>query len=82
MFIFQEYPYQVLTNKKKKTSYLWVFTVPVDDAVLIKESETIYKYLDIARELKKMWRMKVTVILVVVGALGRISKGLEEKLVE
>ena len=34
------------------------------------------KYLDLARELKKLWNMKVTVIPIVIGALGTITKGL------
>ena len=35
------------------------------------------KYLDIARELKKLWNMKVTFIPIVIGALGTVTKGLE-----
>ena len=42
----------------------------------IKESEKIDKYLNLARELKKQWNMKVTVIPIVVGALGSVPKGL------
>ena len=34
------------------------------------------KNLDLARELKKLWNMKVTVIPVIIGALGTIPKGL------
>ena len=34
------------------------------------------KYLDLARELKKLWNMKVTIEPIVVGALGTITKGL------
>ena len=34
------------------------------------------KYQDIARELKKQWIMKVTVIPVVISALGTVSKKL------
>ena len=33
------------------------------------------KYIDLARELKKLWNMKVTVIPIVIGALGTIPKG-------
>ena len=33
-------------------------------------------YLDLARELKKLWNMKVTVIPFVIGALGAVTKGL------
>ena len=40
------------------------------------------KYLDLARELKKLWNMKVRIVPIVIGALGTITKelltGLEE----
>ena len=42
----------------------------------LKECEKRDKYLDIARELKKLWNMKVTIIPIVVGALGSVTKGL------
>ena len=34
------------------------------------------KYLDLARELKKLWNMKVMIVPIVIGALGTITKGL------
>ena len=43
----------------------------------IKESEKRIKNLDIARELKKLWNMRVTVIPVVTGILGTIPKSRE-----
>ena len=36
------------------------------------------KYVDLTRELKNLWNMKVIVIPIVIGALGTIPKGLEE----
>ena len=33
------------------------------------------KYLDLAKKLKKLWSMKVTVIPIVIGALEMIPKG-------
>ena len=48
----------------------------------MKETEKIDKYLDLARELKKLWNMKVIVILIVVGAFGMASKDLEKRLME
>ena len=44
---------------------------------MMKENEKIGKYLDLARELKKLWNMKVIVIPIVVGALGTVPKKLE-----
>ena len=36
----------------------------------------IIMYLDLARELKKLWNMKVTIIPIVIGAFGTVTKGL------
>ena len=36
----------------------------------------IDKYLDLARELKKLWNMKVTIIPIVICAFGTGTKGL------
>ena len=45
-----------------------------------KEVEKIEKYLDLARELKKMWNMKVKVVPLVIGALGTHAEALEKRL--
>ena len=52
------------------------FSVPVDHRVKLKESEKKDKYLDLARWLKKLWDMKVTIIPIVIGALGTVTKEL------
>ena len=38
--------------------------------------------MDLARELKKLWNMKLTVVPVLIGVLGTISKGLVRGLEE
>ena len=43
----------------------------------IKENEKRDKYLDLARELRKLWNIRVTVIPIEIGALGTVLKGLE-----
>ena len=52
------------------------FAVLVDHRLKLKESEKIDKYLDLARDLKKLWNMKVTVIPIVIGALSIVNKEL------
>ena len=53
------------------------FAVPADHRINLKESEKKDKYLDLARELKKkLWNMKVTLVPIVIGALGTVTKGL------
>ena len=53
--------------------------VPSDHRVKLKEDEKMDKYLDLARELKKLWNMRVKVIPIVVGALGTVPINLEKK---
>ena len=50
--------------------------VPADHRVKLKESEKRDKYLDLARELKKLWNMKVMVTSTLTGAFGTVNKGL------
>ena len=52
------------------------FVVLADHRVKLKESEKRNKYQDLAIKLKQLWNMKVTVISVVIGALGTVTKGL------
>ena len=55
------------------------FTVPADYRVRLKGSKKKEKYLDLVIELKnKLWNIKVIEILIVIGALGTITKGLED----
>ena len=41
------------------------FKLLADHWIKLKESEKKDKYLDLARELKKLWNMKVTIIPIV-----------------
>ena len=52
------------------------FAVLADHRIKLKEYEKRDKYLDLARELKKLWNMQVTIIPIVIGALGTVTKGL------
>ena len=56
------------------------FAILADHKVKLKESKKRDKYPDLARELKKLWNMKMTVILIVIGALGTATKGLVQGL--
>ena len=52
------------------------FAVLPDYRIKLKKCEKKDKYLDLARELKKLWNMKVTIIPIVIGAFGTVTKGL------
>ena len=43
---------------------------------MLKECDKKDKYLDLARELKKLWNMQVTIVPIVIGVFGTITKGL------
>ena len=63
-------------QKKKRICKIFDFAVPADHRINLKESEKNDKFLDLARELKKLKKMKVTIVPIVIGALGTITKGL------
>ena len=69
-------PDLIIINKKKRISKIVDFAVQVDHRLKLKECENKNKYLDLARELKKQGNMKVTIILIVIGAFGTVTKGL------
>ena len=48
--------------------------------VKLKENKKKDKYLDLTRELKKLWSMKVTVIPIVIGSLIIVNNGLVQGL--
>ena len=66
----------IIINRKKRTCKIVDFAAPTDPSIKLKESQKKDKYLDLARELKKLWNMKVTIILIVIGAFGTVTKGL------
>ena len=68
------------SQQKKRTCWIVDFAILADYRVKLKESEKRDKYLDLARELKKLWNKKVTVIPIVIGALGAVTKGLIKRL--
>ena len=68
-------PDLIIINKKKRICKIVDFAVPVNHRINLKECEKKNKYFDLARELKKLWNMKVTIVPIVIGALGTITKG-------
>ena len=50
--------------------------VLADHRIKLKECEKKDKYLDLARELEKLWNMKVMIEPIVIGVFGAITKGL------
>ena len=64
-------------KKKKKWTYRIVdFAIPAEHRVKLKESGKKDKHMNLVRKLKKLWIMKVTIILIVIGVHGTATKGL------
>ena len=62
-------------NKQQKKENLSNYRlVPADLRVNLKESEKKDKYMNLARELKKLWNKKVTIIPIVIRTLGTVTK--------
>ena len=56
------------------------FVIPADHRIKLKECENKDKYLDLARESKKLWNQKMTIIPIVTGAFGTVTKVLLKEL--
>ena len=52
------------------------FAVPADHRIKLKECEKKDKYLNVVRELKKLWKMRVPIVPIMIGAFGTVTKGL------
>ena len=72
----------IIINKKKRICKFVDFAVLADHRIHLKEYEKKDMYLDLARELKKIWNVKMTIVPIVIGAFGTITKillkGLED----
>ena len=66
-------PGLIIINKKKRTCKIVDFAAPADHRIKLKECEKKDKYLNLARELMNM---KVTIVPIVIGGFGTVTKGL------
>ena len=63
-------------KKEKRTFKIVDFAVPADHWIKLRKSEKNNKYLNLARKLKKLRNMKGTIIPIVIGAFGTVTKWL------
>ena len=71
-----------IVNKETRECQLIDIACPGDNKVAEKEDEKIDKYRDLAREVSKLWNVKVAIIPVVIGALGTVPTMLESRIKE
>ncbi len=58
---------QKTKSTKKRESAKFLTLLSRQHRINLKESEKKDKYLDLAKELKKLWNMKVTIVPIVIG---------------
>ena len=66
----------IINQKKKKKENLQNCQLCCPGGPQNRSEENVVKYHDLARELKKLRNMRVTIVPIVFGALGTITKGL------
>ena len=66
----------VVLDKKAGTCQIIDVAISGDKRVVDKEQEKIDKYQDLAREMRRLWKVKTKVVPVIIGALGTIPKRL------
>ena len=73
-------PDLIIINKENRTCRIVDFAVSHNYGENFLKSEKKHKYLDLAKEMNRLWNMKVTIILILIGALGTLTIGLVQGL--
>ena len=75
-------PDVVVICREENTWYIVDFAIPTDHHVKEKKEEKIHKYMDLAAEVRRQFRVKTVIIPIFLGALGtvpaKLSKSLEK----
>jgi len=70
----------IIKNKKEKTSTLIDMLMPADRNVVQKEAEKKLKYKSLCIEIQGMWNLKCTIIPIIIGATGIVTRSLRKNL--
>ena len=73
-------PDMIVVEKRNKCCKIIDFAITYDSRIEEKEVEKVVKYKDLARELRKLWKMKTMVIPIVIGTFGTVPKDLKRRL--
>jgi len=69
----------IIKNKKEKTCTLIDVAIPADGNVQ-KEAEKKLKYKSLCIEIQRMWNLKCTIIPIIIGATGIVTRSLRKNL--
>ena len=70
----------IIKNKKEKTCPLIDVAIPADRNAVQKEAEKKLKYKSLCIEIQRMWNLKRTIIPVIIGATGIVTRSLRKDL--
>ena len=70
----------IIKNNKEKTCTLIDGAIPADRNVVQKEAEKNLKYKRLCIEIQRMWNLKYTIIPVITGATGIVTRSLRKNL--
>jgi len=73
-------PDTIIKNKKGKTCTLIEVAIPADRNVVQKEAEKKLKYKSLGTEIQRMWNLICTIIPVIIGATGIVTRSLRKNL--
>ena len=62
------------------TSTLIDVAIPADRNVVQKEAEKKLKYRNLYKEMQRMWNLKCTIVPVIIGATGIVTRSLKKNL--
>ena len=70
----------IIKNKKEKTCALIDVAIPADRNFVQKEAEKKLKYNSLCVEMQRMWNLKCTIVPVIIGATGIVTRSLKKNL--
>jgi hypothetical protein len=70
----------MIKNKKEKTCALIDLAIPANRNVVQKEAEKKLKYKSLSIEIQRMWNLKCTIVPVIIGATGIVTRNLRKNL--
>jgi len=70
----------IIKNKKEKICKLIDVAIPADRNVVQKEAEKKLKYKRLCIEIQRMWSLKCTIISLITGATGIVTRSLTKNL--
>ena len=70
----------IFKNKKEKTCPLIDVAIPADRNVVQKEAEKKLTYRSLCIEIQRMWNLKCTIVPVIIGATGIVTRSLRKNL--